>query len=150
MTRNKGFTLVEILMVVIILGILAAIVIPQFTEASNDARDSSFSSDLQTLRSQVELYKVQHGDLSPDNGETGDAVSDNFVTRMIGKTDKAGAMDTGTLGPYLQKFPTNPFPASNGDKVWVGNAAPGKDVAGWWWDRTKSQMKGIDRGGLWI
>ena len=37
--RKAGFTLVEILIVVIILGILAAIVIPQFTEASNDARE---------------------------------------------------------------------------------------------------------------
>ena len=50
--KNKGFTLVEILIVVIILGILAAIVIPQFTQASNDARESSLSSELQTVRSQ--------------------------------------------------------------------------------------------------
>src|ERR1017187_3807990 len=58
--KNKAFTLVEILIVVIILGILAAIVIPQFTEASNDARISALQSDLQTCRSQFELYKVQH------------------------------------------------------------------------------------------
>ena len=48
--NNKGFTLVEILIVVIILGILAAIVIPQFTNASNDARNNSVASTLQTLR----------------------------------------------------------------------------------------------------
>jgi len=42
MKRNsRGFTLVEILIVVIILGILAAIVIPQFSSASNDARRSN-------------------------------------------------------------------------------------------------------------
>ena len=63
--RNKGFTLVEILIVVIILGILAAIVIPQFTEASNDARTSALQSDLQTFRSQLQLYKVQHNDTPP-------------------------------------------------------------------------------------
>src|SRR2546423_13830091 len=62
MTRNRksGFTLVEILIVVIILGILAAIVIPQFTNASQDARKSSLTSQLQTMRSQIELYKLQH------------------------------------------------------------------------------------------
>ena len=49
-TRRAGFTLVEILIVVIILGILAAIVIPQFTNASQDARESSLLSQLQTLR----------------------------------------------------------------------------------------------------
>ena len=63
--NNKGFTLVEILIVVIILGILAAIVIPQFTNASTDARKNSLSSQLQTMRSQFELYKLQHNDKLP-------------------------------------------------------------------------------------
>src|SRR5438874_10358216 len=67
MTRNRksGFTLVEILIVVIILGILAAIVIPQFTNASQDARKSNVVSQLQTLRAQIELYKLQHKDAIP-------------------------------------------------------------------------------------
>ena len=64
-TRKSGFTLVEILIVVIILGILAAIVIPQFTNASQDARKNSLSSQLQTVRSQIELYKLQHKDQVP-------------------------------------------------------------------------------------
>src|SRR5256885_1739083 len=62
---RKGFTLVEILIVVIILGILAAIVIPQFTNASQDARKNSLTSQLQTMRSQIELYKLQHLDNLP-------------------------------------------------------------------------------------
>src|SRR5436305_6857435 len=68
MTRNRksGFTLVEILIVVIILGILAAIVIPQFTNASQDARKSNLASQCQTLKSQIELYKLQHHDKAPD------------------------------------------------------------------------------------
>src|SRR5499427_4093491 len=64
-TNKSGFTLVEILIVVIILGILAAIVIPQFTNASQDARKNSVSSLLQTIRSQIELYKLQHLDTNP-------------------------------------------------------------------------------------
>src|SRR5579862_3947251 len=63
--KSRGFTLVEILIVVIILGILAAIVIPQFTNASNDARKSNLSSQLQTLRAQIELYKLQHKETVP-------------------------------------------------------------------------------------
>src|SRR5205085_7357056 len=64
-THKGGFTLVEILIVVIILGILAAIVIPQFTSASQDARKNSLTSQLQTIRSQLELYKLQHLDKLP-------------------------------------------------------------------------------------
>lgn len=59
--RQRGFTLIEILIVVVILGILAAIVIPQFTNASQDAQVSAIKSQLQTVRSQIELYRVKNG-----------------------------------------------------------------------------------------
>src|SRR6202012_2734477 len=62
---KKGFTLIEILIVVIILGILAAIVIPQFSNASTSAKSSNLASQLQTLRSQIQLYKLQHNDVIP-------------------------------------------------------------------------------------
>lgn len=101
-TAKKGFTLVEILIVVIILGILAAIVIPQFTNASQDARRSSLTSQLQTLRSQIELYKLQHNDELPDL-ITG-------WTQLTGKTDAAGnAAADGAFGPYMQAAPANPL-----------------------------------------
>ena len=58
---RRAFTLIEILIVVVILGILAAIVIPQFSEASDDAAQSSVRSTLQVLRSQHELYSFKEG-----------------------------------------------------------------------------------------
>ena len=133
MYRNrKGFTLVEILIVVIILGILAAVVIPQFTEASNDARESSLATDLQTVRSQLELYKVQHLEKYPHLDGAGLADTANFVARMTGKTDLDGTLNAaGTYGPYLHKFPTNPF--LDMDTVSFGVAAcPGDDLTGWY------------------
>jgi len=127
--RKSGFTLVEILIVVIILGILAAIVIPQFTEASNDARESSLVSNMQTLRSQFELYKVQHLDVYPWNSGTTDAPvldsSDNTIARLISKSDADGTLNaTGTFGPYMQTVPCNPF-CNNADPVFA--AAPADD-----------------------
>src|SRR4026207_276153 len=83
--RTTGFTLVEILIVVIILGILAAIVIPQFTNASQDARESSLLSQLQTLRSQIELYKLQHRDTWPT--ATGLVAAAWSWDKMTTKTD---------------------------------------------------------------
>jgi len=111
MKRAKAFTLVEILIVVVLLGVLAAIVIPQFTEASTEARASTLVSDLQTMRSQLELYKIQHKDSLPTLA--------SFTAQMTGQTDVAGAAydadtsTTGPFGPYLQKIPTNPFTSSS-------------------------------------
>ncbi len=145
--KRTGFTLVEILIVVVILGILAAIVIPQFTDAANDARDSSVQSDLQTLRSAVELYKVQHCELLPNqtqaaNGTiTSDAAVANFVSRLTGKTDINGTINAaGAYGPYLQKFPTNPnsSTATIGATPVFGTTDPGaaSATAGWFFNTT--------------
>ena len=57
MRAKSGFTLVEILIVVVILGILAAIVIPSFSNASSDAKLANLKSNLQTVRCQIQLYK---------------------------------------------------------------------------------------------
>ena len=122
-TRKTGFTLVEILIVVIILGILAAIVIPQFTNASQDARESSLLSQLQTLRSQIELYKLQHKDKLPD------LVTD--WTPMTTKTniDGAPSVNPNDFGPYMQAAPTNPINTLsnvvNGDGTAPAGAACG-------------------------
>jgi len=107
-SAKRAFTLVEILIVVVILGILAAIVIPQFTNASQEATVSSVESMLQTIRSQVELYRVKNNGVLPDLT----ADWDDLVT-----------------GDYLQSDPVNPI---------VGSSTISDDAttagAGWYWD----------------
>jgi general secretion pathway protein G len=137
MTRkNTGFTLVEILIVVIILGILAAIVIPQFSEASNEARQSSLVTDLQTVRSQIELYKIQHQDIDPATNAT--ANSSGFWEQLNHKTDANGVVDGGTLGRYLEQIPANPFVMNAAGKpssdVFFGLAAGAAATDGWAFD----------------
>ena len=130
----KGFTLVEILIVVVILGILAAIVIPQFTNASESAQFSSTVSQLQTIRSQIELYKNEHGNDWPTVDGTEATAID--WTKLTAETNLAGGTpSTGetTYGPYLQKVPVNPFEDSSttdGTPNTDGAAAAG---LGWVW-----------------
>jgi general secretion pathway protein G len=134
MKAKSGFTLVEILIVVVILGILAAIVIPQFTEASTEAKLSSLCTDLQTVRSQIELYKIQHNDNPP--------AAANFVAQMTSKTDIDGTVNaTGAYGPYLQKMPTNPF--NDMDTIDTSGTA-GDGVGGWEYNETTGAINADD------
>ncbi|MGB2865727.1 MAG: prepilin-type N-terminal cleavage/methylation domain-containing protein, partial [Sedimentisphaerales bacterium] len=125
--KNSGFTLVEILIVVVILGILAAIVIPQFTEASTEAKTSSLCTDLQTLRSQIELYKIQHNDDLPAAGVNTEA---DFIADMTAQTNVAGAAGT-DYGPYIQKVPTNQFTDRDTVRIEAGPSTAGADTHGW-------------------
>ncbi len=116
--KQKGFTLVEILIVVVILGILAAVVIPQFTSASETARASSLKTQLQSIRSQLELYQVQHlGDyptlaqLQTNDPDTWDQLT--RVSNPQGEFTATGTNPDPDLGPYLQKAPVNPFIGSS-------------------------------------
>jgi general secretion pathway protein G len=145
-TRRTGFTLVEILIVVIILGILAAIVIPQFTNASQDARKNSLVSQLQTLRSQVELYKLQHLDQNPTGLATaGEIAGPTAWAELLIRTDADQTANTaGLFGPYLQTEPYNSLNSSSGVFVVaadVANAgASGTTTAGWVYNNLNGKL----------
>jgi general secretion pathway protein G len=134
MKKRNGFTLVEILIVVVILGILAAIVIPQFSNASEEAKLSSLVSDLQSIRSQIQLYKVQHahGDsLNIPGTVDGVSFEDSMTkyTTIDGELATTQAPDPNVYGPYLQKIPPNPFD----DSVDITAGAGSPDLSGGWY-----------------
>jgi len=131
----KGFTLVELLIVVIILAILAAIVVPQFASTTNDARDSAADSTLAGLRSAIDLYNQQHNNVYPGavtavpaacagtaglgvaTGGAGATATTAFMEQLSFYTDAAGgACSIGDavnfrFGPYLKKsdIPSDPY-----------------------------------------
>ncbi|MFZ5943367.1 MAG: prepilin-type N-terminal cleavage/methylation domain-containing protein [Bacillota bacterium] len=59
--NQKGFTLVELLVVVVILGILATLAMQSIGDRSDDARKAKADADLRTLLSAIELYRVDTG-----------------------------------------------------------------------------------------
>ncbi|MGB7815391.1 MAG: type II secretion system protein [Methylotenera sp.] len=126
---QRGFTLVELLIVVIILAILAAIVIPQFSSATVDAQESALDSNLSALRSAIELYKAQHGGKYPGDVITAATCTGGtkglgtaglpqlFIDQMTMYTDASGGTcdrsvtaEKMVLGPYLRKgVPAEPI-----------------------------------------
>jgi prepilin-type N-terminal cleavage/methylation domain-containing protein len=63
--RVNGFTLIEILIVVVVLGILAAITVPRFSDASNQAENAAAHSQFNVLRGQMAMYWVREGTGAP-------------------------------------------------------------------------------------
>ena len=117
MKRARAFTLVEILIVVVLLGVLAAIVVPSFSKATTPAKESALASDLGLLRRFVLIYASQHLEVAPGypNGNravapTGDTFRDQAMlsSNAQGQTAAVGAPGF-KYGPYLSKIPANPF-----------------------------------------
>jgi general secretion pathway protein G len=153
-TRHcSAFTLVELLIVVVILGIMAMIVIPQFSNASHQARENTLKDDLRYLRTQVAVYKAQHRDVAPGTG------SSNFLDQMTLPTDEQGntnATSTAVykFGPYLLSMPPNPLNGKDTIKFSTSAdvTADVDDTTGWIYNVSTQQLaanlSGSDANGV--
>ncbi len=117
MGPNKAFTLVEILIVVLILGIVAAVALPKFSNATTQARVSMLADDLRILRTQIAVFKGQHRGVAPGypacnpgNAPSEDAFIDHLTrsSNVDGETAAPGT-DGYRFGPYLREIPENPL-----------------------------------------
>lgn len=123
---RKGFTLVEILVVVIVLGILAALVTPHLTGAVEEASIETTTHELSKLRRAIEVYTIIN------NGELPD------VTEGDGTW---GALTSGNQ--YLKSAPVNPYVGgTNASVIVIGNAADAayQSEHGWIYDNTTGQV----------
>ncbi|MGD8254158.1 MAG: type II secretion system protein [Syntrophobacterales bacterium] len=130
--NQKGFTLIEMLVVVIILGILAMIIVPQISVSTDDARLNTLQTNLNSIRSAIEVYAAQHANRYPGTYSEADgttAVADDaaakqaLLAQLTQFTDVNGMVNgtktaTFKYGPYLKTgtLPLNPFNDS-GDVV---------------------------------
>lgn len=161
---SKGFTLVELLIVVIILAILAAIVIPQFSSATTDTKEATLDSNLGGVRNAVELFKAQHATYPGGVATTGGSCAATkgtglvnsaqaFIDHMLmysdatGNTCSIGDTTTFKYGPYIRKGVPNDAVTGKGavaaDIVVTTTGAPIAPAAatgGWAYDTKSGQV----------
>jgi len=127
---RRAFTLVELMIVVLILGIVAAAVIAAFSTSTAQTRQSSVASQLQTIRQQIQVYSADHSDLYPD-------LADNQWAQLTQTTDVFGNLQPTGLGPYLPNIPNNPL---NNNNAVVGDISEANQNTGWVYDQTSGNI----------
>lgn len=123
--RSRAFTLVEILIVVVILGILAAIAVPKLSNASQMARESTLKDDCRFLRTQIIVYQNQHNGVYPGYPAGNPAQTPteaDFLAQLTSYTDDTGntSSNPSTVfknGPYLTRMPENPINSLTSVKI---------------------------------
>lgn len=124
---NRGFTLIELMLVVVMLGVLAGIVMASFGNPASQTREVALAAALRNLRTQVMTYRLQHRDTLPDGLL--------LMQQLTGNTDVAGNVGVGAaypLGPYFQSPPTNPFNGrSDAKPIAPGLPLEPDDTTGW-------------------
>ena len=118
---RRGFTLIEVLIVVVILGILASTVLPQFAASTANAKESALRADLSQMRSQIGLYRFQHDGNLPSGTATNVANQLTMATDINGNAAQPGTAGY-AYGPYLiGQLPANPYNGGNGILVKAAN-----------------------------
>jgi general secretion pathway protein G len=98
--RARGFTLIEIMVVVVIMGILAALVVPKLMGRTDDARISAARQDISTLMQALKLYKL-------DNQRY--PTTEQGLQALIAKPTTGPAANGWKAGGYIDKLPKDPW-----------------------------------------
>jgi general secretion pathway protein G len=103
---KKGFTLVELLIVIIIIAILAAIVVPKFADSGLRSKEAALKSNLKLLRNAVELFKA---DTAAYPANLNDLAATTPPASGLDQSGNPKPISAANYrGPYVQAVPNDP------------------------------------------
>ena len=98
--RSAGFTLIEVMVVVVILGILAAIIVPRIMDRPDEARMIKAKNDIRVLQSQLNLYKLDNFDYP---------TTDQGLEALVEKPSIPPEPNRWKEGGYIDRLPLDPW-----------------------------------------
>lgn len=103
---RRAFTLIELLLVLVILGVLAALVVPKFTNRSQQARETAAKSDISTIENQINAFEIDVGRFpSSEEGLSALVAAPSNVTSWKGPYLQRGLPKDPWGNDYVYKFP---------------------------------------------
>jgi prepilin-type N-terminal cleavage/methylation domain-containing protein len=137
--NRRGFTIIELLMVIVALAIMAGIVIPQVSGAVDDAKQGAMLANLHEVTNAIERYRMDHSGLPPDQ------VVGRRLPQLTSRTNVDGDIGSGPgfiYGPYVKELPANPL--SETANVYTVNSTPPANL-----DKRIGWVYHIDSGQIW-
>jgi len=108
---KKGFSLIELMVVIVILGLLATFLLPKIINRPDEARITKVKSDIKTIESALKLYKLDNGIYPTTEQGLGALISKPEIEPVPRNWKKGGYLDTNTIpkdpwgNPYIYRSP---------------------------------------------